>query len=90
MQHVCDFVELDDATGERRYLWRAKRFADAYPHLAGSYIALRKRIERRALNGLLAAGAVCERRAGLLIDAGRYRAWVLEPCTRRESAEVAA
>jgi hypothetical protein len=72
-------IELADADGTPRKFWRARAFAAHHPQL-GSFDALRKRIERRELNGLAASGAIVESRFGFLIDRDKYQRWLLTPC----------
>jgi hypothetical protein len=79
-------VEIEDQTGRSRYLWLARDFAEAHPGLVSSYGALRKQIEHRRKNDLLAMRAVVESRLGCLIDPDQYRAWLVTPATALEQA----
>jgi hypothetical protein len=72
-------IETDEQTGRVvRRLLRIRVFAETYPNY-GTYEAIRKRIQKRYSNGLVAAGAVVETAYGKFVDPSKYAAWVMRP-----------
>jgi hypothetical protein len=86
MMSAAPVLEFPDKGGIPRSLWRASAFANHHPQF-GTYDALRKRIERRDVNGLEVSGALVETRLGFLIDRDRYIEWLLTPTPRNVAQE---
>jgi hypothetical protein len=74
---------MAESSNPARNLKRLRRaFPDFYQenrNLLGSRDAFRKRLARRHINGMAAAGAVVETALGLMIDPPQFRSWLLRP-----------